>query len=192
MGIQGHRGHTAQVGLLVLGLLAGCYPWKCSEEAVMPSPNGTFTHQLFDAQAAKAEADDFVIYKNEWYMEGKTLGPYGTYHLAEITKRLPEVPFPVVIQPSADPDLNEVRRQAIVTCLLNHGCADADHRVIIAYPQAEGWFAECEAERTFIRMLLPQYNPYFSNGFGSYFGSGRFGAGGFYGGFGGGGFFGGY
>jgi hypothetical protein len=169
--------HPLGISLLSLGLAAiGCYPWKTSQEAVLPSPNGTFTHQLLDSQAAKAEADDFVIYKNEWYLEGKTLGPFGTYHLAEIAKRLPSVPFPVVIQPAADPALNEVRRQAIVTCLLNNGSPDADHRVIIAYPQAEGLFLECEGERAFIQMLRPQAIPNYTNTFGNF--GGRSGLGG--------------
>ena len=48
-------------------------------------------------QAELAEADDFVIYEHEWLYDPAALcgsirpGPYGSYHLTQIAKRLPDV-----------------------------------------------------------------------------------------------------
>src|SRR5262245_49081957 len=65
--------------------------------AIPPQP-GSYVNRFIAIQAGKAEADDFVIYKHEWLNNGIRLGPYGGYHLAQIVKRLNEVPFPVLIQ----------------------------------------------------------------------------------------------
>ena len=104
------RGWLARASLILPGLLAGCChsPWcvdNCSTipPGALPAPPGTYINRFRDVQAAKAEADDFTVYKHEWYMNGKELGPYGRWHLNEMLKRLPGVPFPVVIEPIADP-----------------------------------------------------------------------------------------
>jgi hypothetical protein len=172
-------------GVLLLGLATGCCHDKCccggdgGDGVVVPPPAGTYTRAIFDFQAQKAEADDFVIYKNEWFNAGIKLGPYGEYHLNQIAQRLPAVPFPVVIQPEADPGLNQARLEVILTCLANKGIPDAEHRVIIAYPQAEGLFGECEAESAFLRMLHPPrlLTPYAGGLYGGFYG-------GLYGGYG--------
>src|SRR5262245_62164584 len=101
-----------KAGLLLPGLLSGCattgYHSCCVDNCAtvppgaQPAPNGTYVRRFRDLEAAKAEADDFVIYKHEWFMGGKELGPYGTYHVNEIVKRLPFVPFPVMLQAHKD------------------------------------------------------------------------------------------
>jgi hypothetical protein len=208
-------------GLCLLGALAGpaegragcgcgCGHWReLFQPTTCPAVTGTYTRQLFDQQAAKAEADDFVIYKNEWYMGGTKPGPFGSYHLTEIVRRLAEVPFPVVIQPQVgDPGLDLARRDVVVRSLAQAGVPDADQRVIIAYPQAEGLYADIQAARTYFFMMLPGtysfrllyggggfglgggglYGGGFGNGLGGFGG----GLGGGFGGFGGGGIFGGF
>jgi hypothetical protein len=177
------RRRAVGAGVVLLGLVTGCCHDKCccKDPVVIPPPTGTHTHEIFDLQAQKAEADDFVIYKNEWFNAGTKLGPYGDYHLDQIAKRLPTVPFPVVIQPEADPGLNQARLEVIITCLANKEIPDADHRVIIAYPQAEGLFGECEAESAFLRMLHPPRvgTPYAGGLYGGFYGGGLTGYGGF-------------
>jgi hypothetical protein len=177
------RRPVVRAGVLLLGLLTGCcYDQYCShDDVVIPPPAGTHTNEIFALQAQKAEADDFVVYKNEWFNGGVKLGPYGTYHLDQIAHRLPDVPFPVVIQPDTDPGLNQTRQEVIVACLAEHGIPDAAQRVIIAYPQAEGLFGECEAESAFLRMLHPPriYTPYGSGTFGGFYNGGLSGFGGF-------------
>ena len=178
-------------GVVALGLLAGCYPWSSGfmqpdEERpalIMPEPNGLAVHRFQDIQAAKAEPSDFVFFLDEWYKGGTVLGPYGTYHLGHMLERLPKVPFPVVIQPSHDQELNETRRQQIVTALAKAGVPDPDQRVLIAFPSAEGLYGD-EAPRIYANILRPE-NGYgnFQGGYGFQGGFGFQGGSGGYGGF---------
>jgi hypothetical protein len=153
------------VGCLLPSMLAGCTYWddqyvvppdQCANirPGAIASPNGTFVKGFEAVQTSKAEQDDFVIYCNEWYPEGSTsLGPYGRFHIQQIISRLPTVPFPVIIQPDhCSEELNESRRQTLVMALSLHGIPDADARVIVAYPQAEGLYG-AEAEGIYTRML---------------------------------------
>lgn len=175
-------------GSLLLGLGAGCLP-TCSDvddgaaipAGALPAPNGSYVRQFQDLQAARAEADDFVVYLHEWYLGGQTLGPYGNYHLDQIAKRLPSVPFPVVLQPGPDTKVNDARRELLVTRLVACGIADADVRVLIGYPEAEGLFGE-EAECIFPEMIHRREDIHnghgaaghsFSHGFGGAAGSSR-------------------
>lgn len=146
----------------------------------IPAPVGTYLHKFIDLQAAKAEADDFVIYNYEWYLGGRDLGPFGRYHLNEIARRLPSVPFPVVVEPSLDYELNEARRQVIVDYLAQYGVPNPQDRVIIAFPQAGGLYGE-EAEIRSYLFLLTSYGYGTLGGFGGLggFGFGGLGFGGF-------------
>jgi hypothetical protein len=144
----------------------------------IPVPNGTYVHAWQEAQANKAEADDFVFYRQEWCMGGHELGPFGRYHLHQVIKRLPDVPFPVVVQPALDHHLNESRRQLLVECLAMNGVPDADRRVIVAFPDAEGLNGE-EAPIVYRQMIRG------TGGFGGNTGIGGS-VGGISGGFGGG------
>src|SRR5438132_199111 len=122
--------------LLLPGLVLGCTPSarvaRCAAlpRGAIPVRPGRPLRGIGDAQALEAEADDFVIYRNEWQQDSAVPGPFGHYHLGLMARRLPGVPFPVIIQP--DPHaggLNEGRRQAVVGYLLTHGIADAEARV---------------------------------------------------------------
>jgi hypothetical protein len=144
-----------RISCLALGLTGGCCwsdsccvggkgfrPGGLRDPGQDPPPNGSSVQAWYDEQANRGEANDFTIYLNEWYMGGMDLGPYGVHHLANIVRRLPEVPFPIVIEPHLDQAVNERRRRVIVDALLQQGIADAEERVAIAYPQAEGLYAE--------------------------------------------------
>lgn len=159
---------------------------------IPPAPRGSFVRNFQKVQANKAEASDFVFFLDEWYQGKDTLGPYGHYHLTQIARRLPTFPeyVPVVIQPHEDHKLNEKRRMLIVKALLNQGITDAQTRVVIAYPAAEGLYADV-APLIYTQSLFPNslYNRFNRLGLGGYGGFGRGGFGG-YGGYGGG--FGGY
>ncbi len=146
--------------LLFLEWLSGCYPEHAAyvapekHEIIMPEPNGTFVHRFQELQAGKAEAADFVFFADEWYKGGPKLGPHGRYHLTHLLPRLGHETFPVVVQASGDEALDAERRRFLVEALINHGVADADVRVIIAYPDAEGLYGE-QAECIFHNMLHP-------------------------------------
>ena len=131
-----------------------------------------------DAQAARAEADDFVIYHHEWYLGGIALGPYGQYHVQQIAQRLGSVPFNVTIQATPDQQLNEARRQAVIKALTAAGLTEVELRVAVGYPEAEGLYGE-DAERAYQSMLQGGNQNYggfggnFGRGFGNFFNPSR-------------------
>src|SRR5947208_2438608 len=121
--------------------------WWCIDncanvpKGAQPAPAGTYINKIIQIQDSKAEMDDFVIYKHMWYMGGTQLGPLGRYQLDLIAKRLPTVPFPVVVATSKNDGLDESRREAIVAMLRTRGIDDPG-RVVIAFPIAEGLYGE--------------------------------------------------
>ncbi|HZZ79654.1 MAG TPA: hypothetical protein VFE62_14130 [Gemmataceae bacterium] len=149
----------------------------------LPDPVGDHLHRFTSIQRDNAVAIQYAVFLHEWYLGGLQLGPYGEYHLASMIRRLPTVPYPVLIQPTPDPNANEARRQIIVAKLAAAGIRDPEARVIIANPQAEGLFGD-EAPRVYQRLLLGSYGMGFGGGFGGF--GGGFGGGGFGGGFPGG------
>jgi hypothetical protein len=160
---------------LALLLLLGCFGnkghWEvdnCSSipAGAMPPPNGTYMNAYIEAQAGKAEADDFVVYRHEWYLGGHELGPYGRYHIDQIIKRLPTVPFPVLVQTQMNEQIDETRRQVIVQALAAAGVPDPDHRVIVGFPQAEGLYGE-EAPTIYRQMLRGTATGAGNTGFGA-------------------------
>jgi len=158
----------------------------------MPDAPGEHVRRFQATQVKNAEAIQYAVFLNEWYMGGTELGPYGEHHVQRMIRYLPTVPHPVLIQPAPDAAINEIRRNVIVGKLLNGGILDAETRVRIANPDAEGLFGD-EAPRIYDQML--RSNAYSGlgsglqggfNPFGSPFGGGGgFGFGGSFPGFGG-------
>jgi hypothetical protein len=207
------RRRWLRLGLLAWFALPGCVAdgwWggRCEDipKGAIPVCTGTHTKEIFQAQAAIAEADDFVLYEHQWLYDPVTNcrtakpGPFGLYCLTQMVKRLPEVPFPVLIQVNPlNEKLNEDRRTFVVEFLVANGIPrpDAEARVLIGYPQAEGLFGE-EAPviyyQGFVNHTGTSGNPYYGNrgiyggygvsdGFNTLGGFGGFGS--IYGGFGG-------
>ncbi|MBV9123599.1 MAG: hypothetical protein JO112_09595 [Planctomycetes bacterium] len=146
-------------GFLACGPAPAASPWRgfrgCADipPGAIPPPAGVHVRAWEEAQTTLARADRFVIYLNEWFMGGQTLGPYGQYHLQQILQGYSAVPYLVVIQPNLDrDDLNEVHRRVIVQALLDHGYQDAPSRVVVAFPPTEGISGE-EGSRIYVRML---------------------------------------
>jgi hypothetical protein len=137
--------------------------------------------------ATRANSDDFVVYKHEWYMGGSQLGPYGLYHLQQMASRLPHQPYVVVLQPEPPEQLTEARRILLVQLLTASGVSDAARRVIVAYPEAEGMDA-LEAARNYYRSLRGTTGTQGAGGYGGVggYGGGLGGYGGGLGGYGGG------
>ncbi|HMP03285.1 MAG TPA: hypothetical protein PKD86_08545 [Gemmatales bacterium] len=162
-----HRSWIIGLGLALPVLISGCTSCdgpgldRCPSIApgAMPPPAGTHVRRLETMQIDKAEADDFVVYRHEWYMGGQELGPYGKYHLQLIARRLPLVPFPVLIEAADDMTLNENRRKLVVQMLQSQGITDAEQRVVLGYPEAEGLYGE-EAEQAFQQMMQGQQNQF--------------------------------
>jgi hypothetical protein len=195
----------ARSGLILPGLLAACGTldagdwWWIDNCATIPKgaitpPYGTHLKTINDGQHFRAEAEKFVVSKHEWYMGGTEPGPAGRRHLTDLGARLACLPFPIVIElvePEELPEpsregafkLNEERRRHVVEYLAARGVADADRRVILGYPTAEGLYG-IPAGLIGQRYLFSQ-GAFGGRGLG---GGGGFGGGGFGGGgFGGGG-----
>jgi hypothetical protein len=174
-------------------------------KGAQPAPLGTYVNKFIEIQTGIAEADDFVLYKHMWYRAGTELGPLGRYQLDLISRRLANVPFPVVIETSKNDGLDQQRRDIIVSLLAARGFTDPS-RVVVAFPQAEGLYGD-EAPQIYNQLLFGGFfggglgglggitGGTLGGGFGGLGGLGGFGGGGFgggFGGFGGGGFSGGF
>jgi hypothetical protein len=178
-----------------LAAAAGCHHGThspaCADipPGAIPQPSGAYTCQWQHAQAARAEQDDFVLYLNEWIDQGPQLAPCGRAHLEVLTERLETAPTPVVVQQSADPQLDQARRAAVIEHLTSKGVAQAGERVVVGCPEAEGLYGFEAPRITRGYSQSGTYNSGFSGrgaGFGGY--GGGFGGGGFGSGYGGGGF----
>jgi hypothetical protein len=113
--------------------------------------------EIWRRQAAGASASDFVIYQNEFELNGTRLNLAGEDHLRSIAARLHcGQPVPVVIERSmtserpdsefhypvnANPELDMKRRTAVVKCLIAMGISQAEHCVVVAPAMAEGYTA---------------------------------------------------
>jgi hypothetical protein len=157
-----------------------------------PQPLGTISDSVWQEQEANAEASDFVVHEHEWTGENVQLNDAGMDHLKRIAQRAPEVPFPILVEPSTmavKPEsrfgfpvngnhaLDMARRAAVVEALASMGVADAEERVYVS-PALTPGYQSFEAEQAYQRG--------FSGGGGGFgFGGFGFGGGGFGGGFGG-------
>jgi hypothetical protein len=197
MGQTRRRRWLLRLGVLAWAAVPGCC---CLSErqhgcddipaGAIPVLTGTHTHDIFAKEAELAEAGDFFIYEAEWLYDpvtgcGSTKpGPYGAYHLGEIVKRLPDVPFPVLIQVNLDERLNETRRLEVVAFLKSHGIVDAEQRVIVGFVTTEGLFGD-EAANIFRQGYMGHgMRPDLYGAGGSFGGNGAFGGASVVGGYG--------
>lgn len=122
----------------------GCHtePKGCQDitPGAIPQPSGTYLCQWNHAETARAAQDKFVIYQYEWSADGTKLTPFGQEHVGRIAQALPQVCFPVVIEPVSDPRLNEIRRMAVLEALANCHVAIMPDRVVVAQSEAEGLY----------------------------------------------------
>ena len=143
-------------------------------------PLGSINRAHYHTMQTNGEAGDFVIHRNEFEGFTAVLNSAGRDHIMEIAARMPQVPFPVIVERSennSDPELDNHRRQIVARILADGGNADAEQRTIVSQPYAKGLNAR-EGQR--------QYWQYLGlNGRGGFGGGG---AGGGAGGGGGGGF----
>ncbi|MBS0207421.1 MAG: hypothetical protein JSS27_00570 [Planctomycetes bacterium] len=117
---------------------------KCASipNGAIPPPAGTYNCQWQHAQMDRGEASKFVVFQNEWYMRGKTLGPDGHRHVVKIAKTLDSVPYPVVIATSDDEGLDEERRVFVIQALAENGYTGSPERVVVAKPEQEGLYGQ--------------------------------------------------
>ena len=146
--------------ILLTIIVPGCCqdgPKGCNNitPGAIPQPNGTYLCQWNHAETARADQDNFVIYQYEWSAEGTKLTPFGQEHLARIAQRLPQVCFPVVIEPVSDSRLNESHRAAVMEGLANSHVPIVPERIVLGRSEAEGLYGQ-EAPGVAARMLSNQ------------------------------------
>jgi hypothetical protein len=107
------------------------------------------------AEKARADQDKFVIYNYEWSADASQLTSSGHEHIGQIARALCQVPFPVVIEPSCDRHVDELRRAAVLEALANSGSPASPDRVIFGRGEAEGLYG-LEAPGVARRMLATQ------------------------------------
>ena len=144
---------------------AGCR--HCTELGdITPYPLGTLSDQVWKDQESNAEASDFVIHEHEWVANSESLNDMGINHLMRITARAPEVPYPIVVEPSSqsvrrettlhqfpihnDVELDIRRREVIVNAMTQRNIMDATTRVMIGPATVPG-FESIEGEDAYNR-----------------------------------------
>ncbi len=147
-----------------------------------PFPLGQVTDAHTDTQQTNAEAFKFIMYDHEFReaentagLVNTTLTPDGKKHLTQIAVRLPQVPFPVVIEESDDPTINELRRTNVVRWLCAfHQLSDDDPRretiqgrVVIA-PAIEDGLRADEAISAGFNVMNNSYGGFGGGGYGGY------------------------
>lgn len=120
------RAVAASLAVLLLAAIAGCHTGGecCNDIApgAIPQPNGTYDCQWIHAEMARAKQENFVIYQYEWITDGAQLTPSGQEHVCQIAKTLACVPYPVVIEPGDNCQLDGWRKAAVLEALAKN-CA---------------------------------------------------------------------
>jgi len=163
------------------GTLFGCHSAKWSPYPNLP-PNGSSVLAYTEHQVMKARLDRYFIHQFEWYLGGKTLGPFGRRHIRQLAEELAGTPGHVYLTPSESPALDGARLPILVRALKEAGLGDAEARVVLADSKAEGLFGE-DAARIYPRLFMGNLgggnmNNSGSGGFGGGFGGGSGGFGG--------------
>lgn len=132
--------------LVVLISPAGCassHLWHGHADPPVPDvwPLGSLSAAHWHTMETNAEASDFVIYRSEFLRHSPVLTAFGRSHVMEIAARLPNVPFPVLVEPEpADSatQLDAARRHHVILLLNQLGVQDAAPRTVVSMPYANG------------------------------------------------------
>ncbi len=128
--------------LFAVTAIFGCHTCNEITPGAIPQPNGTYDCQWIHAQRTRAAQDNFVIYDYEWSADVTKLTPFGQGHVSQIAQAACHVPFPIVIEPSSDRRLDELRRMAVLETLASSGTPVPPDRVILGRPEAEGLYSQ--------------------------------------------------
>ncbi|MFO0903159.1 MAG: hypothetical protein U0939_09180 [Pirellulales bacterium] len=160
--------HLRWKWLPLLLLASGCQSMSgeenpyCGPEhgpGAVPPPLGAISCQWHEAQHAKAQGAEWVLFQNSWYQGGNLLGPDGRDQLRGLVPRLQDSTQPIIIEPvmiyirrdlqedygkserqiyeetlTRAQELDLQRREHVVELLAEAGVADADKRVVLGKP----------------------------------------------------------
>lgn len=130
------------VAMLATVGCATCDECTVCEDPAIPAmhPLGAVSQAHYDAMQANGEAADFVISEGEFEPNSADLSPSGRDHILEVGARMGGTPFPILVEPSssANPQIDQMRRDMVVRVLTDLGNADAGHRTVISRPYSDG------------------------------------------------------
>ncbi|TWT34620.1 hypothetical protein [Blastopirellula retiformator] len=189
--------------LAVLALsLVGCCCDRCGKwswghccddfpSGAIAQPLGSYTCSWQKSQAELANQENYVIFRREWVGDSLELSQGGKRHLGEVLPAVMEAGQVLVVEETADSELDARRRDHLVIVLAKMEIPEPDQRVVIGYPLGEGLYGfNAPAIRSGIQggrgtggSRFGGANSGLGGGFGGGFTSG--GVGGGYGGFGG-------
>ena len=132
---------------LLAAAVSGCHDGhdgSCKDIpcGAIPQPNGEYLCQWTNSERARAGQDSYVVYQYEWSAEPVKLTTTGQEHVACMAHVLGQTPYPVIIDPSPDGRLNELRRIAVIEALAASGCPTDPARVCVGHPEAEGLYGQ--------------------------------------------------
>jgi hypothetical protein len=151
------------LGVLLAGSAARASDWLPATE---PLPLGAAVRNIFDAQAAAACRDRYVLYELEWLRNASQLTVVGQEHLDLLIRTAGPARWVVVIEGNNDSNLNSSRRTTVVNALKAAGFSDATARVAVGRVPAEGLYGE---------ESVPLYPLFITSRFRNYGITGRFG-----------------
>lgn len=118
----------------------------------IPAKPGTYTCRWQATHAARARAEDLVIYEAEWIGESDRLGPAARKRLASLAKTGVDWSCPLIVEEADDADLNERRKLAVSAYLAQQGAEVPPEAVMVGHSQALGLFGQ-EADNVSRSML---------------------------------------
>ena len=129
-------------GLAILGT-AGCGHHSqnvlCEDPTVpLTHPLGAVSYAHYAVMEENGEAADFVVSSGEFEPNSTDLTAAGRDHVLEIGARMGGTPYPVLIEPGDNPELDARRRDLVVRVLSDLGNVDTETRTVISRPYSDG------------------------------------------------------
>jgi hypothetical protein len=102
------------------------------------APAGTALYSIFAAQAAAGQAANMMLYQYDFVPGSERLSPRGYYQATKFAQRLQYLPYPLLIERTGSPALDEARRAHVMAALEEAGVALDSERVLSRRPTIRG------------------------------------------------------
>lgn len=103
----------------------------------MPPP-GASLYGVMSIQVSNGQGALMTLYAYDFLPDQPQLNRKGKERICRIAGALPTNGYPVVIEPSHDPFLDEARREAVIQALAAHPFPVPDERIVIGTPLTRG------------------------------------------------------
>lgn len=101
----------------------------------IPYPAGTSQSVAFNMQASKGESTKYILYSNRFISNTTYLSPKGQAQVEWMVENIANNPYPVIIEPSGNPRIDEARRAALVDYFSLQGIPDSENFVVVTTPE---------------------------------------------------------